>query len=130
MKINDILNTFRNFELNVGESFFSCIDNVIDVEDFLTWLDIHYPNIYKKAEKNFYNIWPADGIPSFKSDFGKGNVFDLEMILDAISQFYYNYFDDSCTITKHIYTIVAEYILDKNLMNKIDIAIKQYYDDI
>ena len=130
MKINDILNTFRDFELNVGESFFSCIDNVIDVEDFLTWLDIHYPNIYKNAEKNFYNIWPTDGVPSFKSDFGKGNVFDLEMILDAISQFYYNYFDDSCTIAKHIYTIVAEYILDKNLMNKIDIAIKQYYDDI
>lgn len=133
MEIKDILNIIEEFEIRVGENIFSCIGDVIDTTDFLTWLYTYYPKIYRGTEEQFYNVWTVNVEGTFKKDLDKGKSFSLDVILDAMAAYYFQFNDDDSLVAKRIYTIVAKYILDRDtdkIIEQINVEIKEYYTNI
>ena len=133
MKIKDILNLIEEFEIQAGENIFACIGDVIDTADFLKWLYTHYPKIYRGTEEQFYDVWTVNVEGTFKKDLDIGQSFGLDMILDAMTTYYFQFSDDDSLVAKRVYTIVAKYILDRDtdkIIEQINVEIKEYYDNI
>ena len=78
-------------------------------------------------------MWTVNVEGTFKKDLDIGQSFGLDMILDAMTTYYFQFSDDDSLVAKRVYTIVAKYILDRDtdkIIEYINVEIKEYYDNI